>query len=225
MLVQPHSAPVRPCRRAAHLVEALGPPSGRVHQVRLAQTEHGGVRQRLVQVGVEVSVGLLDLVLGVDDGERGAAVAGAHDEVGAHPHETRAVEVVGVLEARGQAVLPQGLAQGDGDEVLEQLVHVEQEAVHGERFGPGSGGPVLRRGAAQDGLGEPQRGLVAGGEARRLPTRQLLPPHQRQGVGETDTLMGQAPPDGTGPTTAGPTSPRSTAAIATVQVVPSAVTT
>lgn len=161
--MNPHSPSVRPRRGSPHLVEAHGLSSGRVHQVRLAQTEHGGVRQRLVQVGVEESVGLLDLVLGIDDGERSTAVTGADYQVGTHAHETRDVEVMGVLEARGQAVLPERLAQGDGHEVLEKLVHVEQEAVHGERLGPGR--PVLRRGSAQDGFGEPQRGLVAGVEA------------------------------------------------------------
>jgi hypothetical protein len=45
--------------------------------VCLAQAEHGGVRECLVQVGVEESVGLLDLVLGVDDGEPCALVGQA----------------------------------------------------------------------------------------------------------------------------------------------------
>ncbi|KMS68264.1 hypothetical protein ACM01_39575 [Streptomyces viridochromogenes] len=62
VLVEPHSPAVRPRLRSAHLVESLRSASGRVHQVRLAQTEHGGVGQRLVQIGVEESVGLLDLV-------------------------------------------------------------------------------------------------------------------------------------------------------------------
>ncbi len=177
-------------------MEALRLSSGGVHEMRLGQTEHGGVGERLVQVGVQESVGFLDLVLGVDDGQRSTAVAGTDDQVGPDAYETREVEVMGVLETRGQAALPKSLAQGGCDEVLEQLVHVEQKAVHGERIAPGR--PVLRRGAAQDGFGEPQRGLVPGVEARRLPTRQFLPPYQRQNIGETYTLMSEAPPEGTG---------------------------
>src|SRR5688500_14989863 len=80
--VKPHSVSVLPGRRSAYLVEALRLPSRRVHEVRLAQTEDRRVREGLVQVGVVESVGLLHLVLGVDDGERSVAVAGAYDEVG-----------------------------------------------------------------------------------------------------------------------------------------------
>jgi hypothetical protein len=134
-------------------VEAFRVPSRRVHEVSLAQTEHRGVRERLVQVGVVEPVGLLHLVLGVDDGERSAAVTGAYDEVGAYAHKTRGVQVVGVLEGGGQTVLPEGFAQSDRDEILEQSVHVEQEAVHAERFVTGR--PVFRGTAAQDSLGEP----------------------------------------------------------------------
>jgi hypothetical protein len=100
----------------------------------------------------------------------------------------------GRIRTRGQPLLLQRRAQRDGDEVLEQLVHVEEEAVHGERIGAWE--QVLRRGAPQDGLAEPQGGLITGVETGGLPAGQLLPADQRQRVGETDPLVRQPPPHG-----------------------------
>src|SRR5690606_28415416 len=101
-----------------------------------------------------------------------------------------------VLETRDQPLLLQRCAQRDGDEVLEQLVHVEQETVHGERIRPRRS--VLRRGAAQNGFAEPQGRLVSRVEAGGLPARQLLSPDQWERAGETDPLVRQSPPHGAG---------------------------
>jgi len=61
-------------------------------------------------------------------------------------HLPRLVEVVPVLTGHPSAAgRDERLAQGHGDEVLEQLGHVQQEAVDGHRSGS-----VLGGGSAQD---------------------------------------------------------------------------
>ena len=71
------------------------------------------------------------------------------------------------------------LAQGHGDEVLEQPRHVQEEAVHSH-----GAGFMLNGGRAQDEFGQPQRRVVAGVEPGRLPVGDLLAAVQRRDVAE-----------------------------------------
>ena len=102
-----------------------------------------------------------------------------HTMSGRSTHLPGLVEVIPVLIVHAPAVRRyECLAQGHGDEVLEQPRHVQQEAVHGH--GPGF---MLNGGRAQDEFGQPQRRVVSGVEPGRLPARDLLAAVQRRDVG------------------------------------------
>jgi hypothetical protein len=85
------------------------------------------------------------------------------------------VEVMRVLVFDSAAVhRDQCLAQRHGDEVLEQLRHVEQEAVHDH-----NAGALLHGCCPQHKFGHAQGGVVAGVEPGWLPGRNNISAVQR----------------------------------------------
>jgi len=101
----------------------------RVDEVAGLQAEDSAVGEKLVEVGVRVAGWFLGLVLGVDDGGRRAAEP--PDDVGLEEDFAGYVEVVARLCLDVAAVGgPKRLLECDRYEVLEQLGHVEQEAVY-----------------------------------------------------------------------------------------------
>ena len=104
-----------------------------------------------------------------------------HTHVGPQAHLPGLVEVIPVLIVHTPA-WPRRyecLAQGHGDEFIEQPWHVQQEAVHGH--GPGF---MLNGGGAQDEFGQPQRRVVPGVEPGRLPVGDLFAAVQRRDIVE-----------------------------------------
>lgn len=164
-----------------------------VHQMALLESERRAVGEHLVQVRDGIALWSLRLVLGVSDSQ-GLALLSVPDEIRTQPDCTSMVQVHALcLEHAAPAIRMERFAQGNADEVLEELVHIEKEAVDPQRADK-----VLDGCSVQNETGQVKRMVVASVKSSRMPGHSIPAPGHQRDFRESCPLVQQSTPYLTG---------------------------